>query len=299
MSLALGILFYLGIPVFMAVTHTVRENAWGAVFPSKVTYFLHALAGGLPAWLLYDLFSGVAARLLRPWRPNLLFVLTVGCALGFIATAPLMELRSSLFEPSMVEGTRPRSFWPIDLANTAYLTSALFSLAQTLVLWLGANLVVLKVFSVSRYGYVGFPYDDRSAVSAPAQSYRPGSKTADPSLDEAADSDSPGTDATQPRFMKRVRPAIGTDLVAIEAQEHYLKVHTILGTELILYRFGDAVSELEQQTGFKVHRSFWISRRHIAQVVRAADKLHVEMTNGLIIPVSRSHRIKLEEAGLL
>jgi hypothetical protein len=54
-------------------------------------------------------------------------------------------------------------------------------------------------------------------------------------------------------------------IYAVEAQDHYLRVHTGAGTELVLMRFGDALVELDG-LGFQIHRSWWVSKEAIEDV---------------------------------
>jgi hypothetical protein len=58
------------------------------------------------------------------------------------------------------------------------------------------------------------------------------------------------------RLPARVRFA---RLFAIEAHDHYVRVHTDAGTELVTARFADAVDELVGVHGFRVYRSWWDS----------------------------------------
>ena len=50
------------------------------------------------------------------------------------------------------------------------------------------------------------------------------------------------------------------ELYAIESEDHYLRVHTSAGQELILMRLADAVRELAGVEGLQTHRSWWVAR---------------------------------------
>jgi hypothetical protein len=58
-----------------------------------------------------------------------------------------------------------------------------------------------------------------------------------------------------PGFLRKANLSIGHDVIALEAQEHYLKVYTALGDDLVMYRMRDAVSALKNWPGIRVHRS--------------------------------------------
>lgn len=97
----------------------------------------------------------------------------------------------------------------------------------------------------------------------------------------------------RPPFFDRIRAELGTDLLALEMEDHYLRIHTAAGSDLILCRFGDAVKELQGFDGLQIHRSWWIARRAIARVERDGQKMTVTLTNGIAAPVSRSFQKEL------
>ncbi len=87
-------------------------------------------------------------------------------------------------------------------------------------------------------------------------------------------------------------------LVRLEAQDHYLKVVTQAGEALILQRLSDALTELSGFDGLRVHRSHWIARDQVQKVSRREGKVILTLTDGAEVPVSRTYRAAVEEAGL-
>src|SRR5690606_15189181 len=64
-----------------------------------------------------------------------------------------------------------------------------------------------------------------------------------------------------PRFLTRLPHRLkGAAIRAVEAEDHYLRVHTDQGSDLILMRLSDAVKELEGLDGAQTHRSWWVAR---------------------------------------
>ena len=102
--------------------------------------------------------------------------------------------------------------------------------------------------------------------------------------------------ALAPKFMRKVRPHLGSDLVLVAAEEHYIRVVTRLGSDLILYRFGDALEELAGLDGDRVHRSFWICWGEVQDIEQADRSFRIRMKTGDIVPVSRSNRGLCERA---
>ena len=86
-------------------------------------------------------------------------------------------------------------------------------------------------------------------------------------------------------------------LYAISSEDHYLRVHTSLGDELILMRLADAVRELEGGGGLQVHRSWWVARGAVAEARRGDGKATLTLVNGARVPVSRAYARALREAG--
>lgn len=86
-------------------------------------------------------------------------------------------------------------------------------------------------------------------------------------------------------------------LIAVEAHDHYLKVHTDAGEELITLRFADALEELARAHGWRVHRSWWVAAEAIEGVRWRRGAGEARLTGGLEVPVSRTYAPILKEAG--
>jgi hypothetical protein len=86
-------------------------------------------------------------------------------------------------------------------------------------------------------------------------------------------------------------------LIAVEAEDHYLRVHTDAGDELISARFADALAELAAVKGFQVHRSWWAAADAIEAVRWKKGRGEVVLAGGLTAPVSRTYAKDLKTAG--
>ena len=96
-----------------------------------------------------------------------------------------------------------------------------------------------------------------------------------------------------PRFFQRLTKLanLRTDeLLAVEAEDHYIQVHSQRGKELIYYRFGDALEELAHLDGLRIHRSAWISKKAIDRVEGEGRNMHVRLISGERMRVSLSNR---------
>jgi hypothetical protein len=87
------------------------------------------------------------------------------------------------------------------------------------------------------------------------------------------------------------------ELIAVEAEDHYLRVHTDAGEELITARFGDALAELAAAPGFRTHRSWWVAADAIDEVRWLRGRGEARLKCGHIVPISRSQAAPLKAAG--
>lgn len=106
------------------------------------------------------------------------------------------------------------------------------------------------------------------------------------------------TKESRPLFdlLSRLPRHIGTDIVAISAELHYLRVRTRTGEALILMSFGRAVEALGVIPGERIHRSHWIALAHIAVLESDGDRVICRLDTGLELPVSRTYRARLRAA---
>lgn len=104
--------------------------------------------------------------------------------------------------------------------------------------------------------------------------------------------------AAPPRFLERLPAKLrGGELYAVSAEDHYLRLHTSRGSDLILMRLADAVAELDGLEGAQTHRSWWVARAAVADARRSDGRGTLVLKNGVEAPVSRSHAGALKEAG--
>lgn len=106
--------------------------------------------------------------------------------------------------------------------------------------------------------------------------------------------ETPRDEAFRKRLSARLRAA---RLIAVEAEDHYLRIHTDAGSELISLRFSEALGELADVAGFQVHRSWWAAADAIEGVRWKRGRGELRLAGGLTAPVSRTHAAGLKAAG--
>ncbi|RAK59278.1 hypothetical protein DJ021_05405 [Phenylobacterium hankyongense] len=101
-----------------------------------------------------------------------------------------------------------------------------------------------------------------------------------------------------PKFLERLPLKLrGAEVWAVEAEDHYLRLHTSKGQDLILMRLSDAVAELEGIEGAQAHRSWWVARDAIAEARRGDGRATLTLKDGSQVPVSRTYARVLRERG--
>jgi hypothetical protein len=105
-------------------------------------------------------------------------------------------------------------------------------------------------------------------------------------------------DAPPPKFLHRLPPRLsGAELFAVEAEDHYLRLHTSLGQDLILMRLADALVELEGLEGAQTHRSWWVARAAVTSAERLDGRAVLTLKDGAEVPVSRGFARALRTDG--
>jgi LytTr DNA-binding domain len=107
-----------------------------------------------------------------------------------------------------------------------------------------------------------------------------------PTAEPAAPVVEPETPATVGSCLQRLPPALGTDLIAVRSELQYVRIYTTRGDALVLGALKD-IAEQREADGQLVHRSWWVSNRHVRTLRRRGTRYMLTMTNGLEIPVSR------------
>ncbi len=89
----------------------------------------------------------------------------------------------------------------------------------------------------------------------------------------------------------------GAELIALEAQDHYVRVHTSRGSALVLMPFQSALGNVSVLNGRRTHRSWWVARSGLRGVDRGDGRAVLTLAGGLKVPVSRRYARGLRGAG--
>jgi hypothetical protein len=91
-------------------------------------------------------------------------------------------------------------------------------------------------------------------------------------------------------FITASRLPADAQVWAVKAEEHYIKLWSDQGVDLVRYRFRDAIKDLAGRDGTQVHRSWWIDWSAVVSSHSRGRSLELILCNGLRIPVSLAHK---------
>ncbi len=89
-------------------------------------------------------------------------------------------------------------------------------------------------------------------------------------------------------LLQKLPPEKRGKLLAMSAEQHYVRLHTEVGEDLILMPFSEAITKIPGDHGMRIHRSHWISYDAVQALKSAGNNLSVRLVNDLELPVSRS-----------
>ncbi|MEO0389432.1 MAG: LytTR family DNA-binding domain-containing protein [Pseudomonadota bacterium] len=102
-----------------------------------------------------------------------------------------------------------------------------------------------------------------------------------------------------PALLDRLPEDVRAPILRLEGEGHYVLIVTERGTARVRLRLSDAVREMGSVPGHWTHRSHWVAELAIHGPVAGASKPVLALSNGDQVPISRTYRPALAEAGLL
>ena len=267
-SALMGTAISFAVPLFAALL----LGWYGAGLPSTdlgstiaIVYWLAIL---LPTWFAFEAFSWAMAYVLRPLHPKFIVTITLGCLFGGLAARPFVVYIIGTVQSVISGGDAPAQA-PSFIWSIEWLLGFVQEASVILLLWVGANMLMHGPLRLPRFGYApSHPFDDGRAHN---------------------DTSPPGP-ISEPEFFTRLKSVAPDAITALEAEDHYVRIHTAEGSELIHYRFADAVEEMRSRNGLQVHRSFWVNKDAIESMVRRGRSFDIVMTGGKRIPVGQTFK---------
>lgn len=88
---------------------------------------------------------------------------------------------------------------------------------------------------------------------------------------------------------ERMSAQLGSDILCLHVEDHYVRVYTRRGDTLILARFGDAIEAVSAIPGARVHRSWWVASAAVERLRRTGRTAELSLANGLSVPISQPY----------
>lgn len=277
----LRLLFYLAMPFAVAFLLGWIQVGRTADWPKHIS-LLYWFGHIYVSLLFLEVGTQPIANLLRPRGVPLWVTLII---------AQLIIARLAILPFSRLYTEWVHTFLPVELVGALQsyaLAEVLQRLPSNLVGWVGINLLFFYLLGMPRFGYV-----PPNAAARSANVTREWSGADD---EAKARSQGDAFAAQQPVFMTHVRPDRVGNLLALRADGHYVHVYTDAGCDMILYRLRDAIAELGNAQGLRVHRSWWVADCAIAAGGASIERLN--LVNGLEVPVSRANRSRVKRRWL-
>lgn len=264
--IAAGALLSIG----LALTEPSASDGFG--LPGRLLFWLAHVSSALLLFEMAQIHLGRIAQFER--LPPLVLIMVVGVVGAFLfAVFNLVVLDRVVFLAGGLADPEPISFYGLmeELRDSG---------AKSILFWVLLNSPRLIIIAQQKDTDVGDqqPIQDFGQVPSDA-------------VDEPAVSGGPLLD-----LLSRLPRRIGTDIVAVSAELHYLRVYTSAGEALILMSIGRAVEALGIIPGQRVHRSHWVALEHVAALDSDGDRVICRLDTGLELPVSRTHRTRLRAA---
>lgn len=97
-----------------------------------------------------------------------------------------------------------------------------------------------------------------------------------------------------PSIFERLAPNLrSAEIYALSGEDHYVRIVTSKGEELVLMRLSDAIKEVAPVQGLSPHRSWWVAENGIEKITKSK----ITLKTGLIAPISRNGLKTVRQAG--
>jgi len=275
--------YFIGVPLMVAVYAGL--NNWQmqqiAGLPATTLFYLaHSL---LPWWTTCSA-TWLSMKALSRFKPPWVALLLLGHLIGCLIVLPYSNWLTGIFEQRWPELDIGPEFGP--------LLSAAFwwYLLRAGIIWVAVNFVFDRFFGLPLYRYEIPRGYDKIADE------RPQATANAPVTPATAQAQQNGWGQQPPAFTERLPARLqARDVLAIKAEQHYIRVYAPAREYMVLYRFSDAVRELDAGMGTQVHRSYWVNNSAVESVHTRAKNFHLRLTNGATIPVSIPYQGMIRE----
>lgn len=243
-----------GLPLLAGVVLGANQTRAGAYLPWALS-IVYWTGISVATWWLFALATQAVRLLLKPWVLPDWVIWTMGAVAGSFAARPTIYAIVEAFRPAMREPVlREMASARFDLDFVGYY---LTNWSVIIAMWIVACLWL-----------------QRRAQMPTEPEARPISQDALCGL------------------LLRLPLAVGRDVIALQAEDHYVRVFTRSGNALILISISEAIADVSASgiVGWRTHRSWWAARDAVVQQVNTGRQKFLVLCNDLRVPVSVTYR---------
>jgi hypothetical protein len=109
----------------------------------------------------------------------------------------------------------------------------------------------------------------------------------------------------EPRFAARSEPErrlpehLLENALCLQMEDHHIRIHAQQRSWLQLSTMREAIDQIGSERGLQVHRSWWVARDAVRDVVEEGRSVRLRLANGLEVPVARNRVAVLRSEGWL
>jgi hypothetical protein len=90
-------------------------------------------------------------------------------------------------------------------------------------------------------------------------------------------------------LIERLPAHIRADILCLQVEDHYVRVHSRSSSAMILMRFSDALRGIDHIPGAQVHRSWWVADDAVTSLRKTGRTAQLTLSNGTTVPVSQPY----------
>jgi hypothetical protein len=275
-------LFFIVAPIAVALVLAMIGNRLivGMAFIDALGYMV---AHMLLSWWSVSAGAWAMRGLCRPWQPSVTLLVIGGFLFALVPTALLFQLLGDFYGELSPEFAANRQQTVLPQPSLHYLGH-----------FLRYSLPAVPLFLVGVIGYrfaTGVDWLGYPAVAPSLQGT--GSNGSSGSRASALEQHPPPPLAGSLPGTRLPSDAL---LTAIKAEQHYIRIWSDQGADFLRYRFRDLGATFAASHAAPVHRSWWVNFDHVTQMRPAGRSVELLMDNGLVVPVSLSHKAAVLEA---
>lgn len=96
--------------------------------------------------------------------------------------------------------------------------------------------------------------------------------------------------ASWPQYLNEVPEDKRGAIIAMTADQHYLRVYTTAGESYVRGALREAIDSLGHLDGLHIHRSHWVAKDHVIDLTKTQQGMYCVMSNNQQFPVSRRRK---------